>query len=102
MSTIKLRPLRDHLVVEPEEIGEMTASGVFLPETARGKTQEGIVLTVGPGRQNEEGDFLPIGIQENDRVIFAKYAGTEIELDSQKVLILKASDVLAIREKDSD
>jgi len=100
MAKINLRPLADRLIVEPIEREETTASGIILPETAKEKPQEGTVLAVGPGRKDEEGRLIPMDVKEGDRVLYAKYAGTEVKLpDDRKVLVLKESDVLAIVEK---
>jgi chaperonin GroES len=96
---IKLKPLGDRLIVEPIEREEVTASGIVLPETAKEKPQEGKVLAVGPGRRDEKGERIPMDVKVGDRVLFAKYAGTEVKLDpDRKVLVLKESDVLAIVE----
>ena len=95
----KVRPLGDRLVVEPVEQEEQTASGIILPETAKEKPQEGTVIAVGPGRRDEDGDRVPMDVSEGDRVLYAKYAGTEVKLEGdKKVLILKESDILAIVE----
>jgi chaperonin GroES len=96
---MKLRPLADRLVVEPQEQEEMTASGIVLPETAKEKPQKGKVISVGPGRYGDEDERLPMDVKEGDTVLFAKYAGTEIKIDDKKYLILKESDVLAIVEE---
>jgi chaperonin GroES len=97
MQMIKLKPLGDRLVVEPIEREETTASGILLPETAKEKPQEGKVLAAGPGRLDDSGKRVPMEVKEGDRVLYAKYAGTEIKLEGdQKVLILKESDVLAL------
>jgi chaperonin GroES len=97
--SIKLKPLGDRLIVEPTEREEVTASGIVLPETAKEKPQKGKVLAVGPGRRDEEGKRIPMDVKEGDRVLFAKYAGTEVKLEpDHKVLVLKESDILAIVE----
>jgi chaperonin GroES len=97
--SIKLKPLGDRLIVEPVEKEEMTASGIILPETAKEKPQEGEVLAVGPGQRDEEGKRIPMDVKEGDRVLFAKYAGTEVKLETdRKVLVLRESDILAIVE----
>jgi chaperonin GroES len=97
---LKLRPLSDRLVVKPHEGEEQTASGLFLPETAKEKPQQGEVLAVGPGRWDEDGENrIKPDVAVGDIVLFAKYGGTEIKLDDQKVLILKESDVLAVIEQ---
>jgi chaperonin GroES len=95
---LKLKPLADRLVVEPIEGEEITASGIYVPDTAKEKPQEGKVLAVGPGRKDEDGDRIAMDVAEGDRVLYAKYAGTEVKLDDKKYLILKESDVLAILE----
>ncbi len=94
---IKLKPLGDRLVVEAIEQEETTASGIILPETAKEKPQEGKVLAAGPGRLDDDGKRVPMEVKVGDRVLYAKYAGTEIKLEgNRKVLILKESDVLAL------
>ena len=93
---LKLRPLADRLVVEPIEREDMTAGGIYVPETAKEKPQEGKVLAVGPGRKDDDGKRISMDVAEGDRVLFARYAGSEVKLEDKKVLILKESDVLAI------
>jgi len=93
---MNLKPLGDRIVVKPIEREERTPSGIILPETAKEKPQEGEVLAVGPGRRDEDGKRIPMDVKEGDRVLYAKYAGTEVKLDDQKLLILKESDVLAL------
>ena len=96
---LTLKPLGDRLVVKPIEQEEVTASGIILPETAKEKPQEGEVLAAGPGKLDDNGKRVPMEVQVGDRVLYAKYAGTEIKLEDDKVLILKESDVLAIVER---
>jgi chaperonin GroES len=91
-----LIPLADRLVVKPKEQEETTASGLVLPETAKEKPQEGTVLAVGPGRRDDDGKRIEMDVAVDDTVLYAKYAGTEIKLEGEKLLILKESDVLAI------
>ena len=98
MSALNLRPLNDRIWVEPIEQEETTASGIILPETAKEKPQEGRVLAVGPGLRNEKGERQPLDVKVGDRVLFAKYAGTEIKNNGNKHLIMRESDVLAIIE----
>ncbi len=93
-----LKPLGSRVVVEPLEQEDVTASGIVLPETAKEKPQRGIVLSVGPGDRDESGKRVPMDVSAGDTVLFAKYAGTEIKLDSKKLLILRESDLLAIVE----
>jgi chaperonin GroES len=94
----KLKPLGDRMVVEPIEQDETTAGGILLPETAKEKPQEGKVIAVGPGRVDDSGNRVKMEVKEGDRVLYAKYAGTEIKLEDKKVLILKESDILALVE----
>lgn len=91
-----LKPLADRLLVKPIEQEERTASGIILPETAKEKPQEGEVLAVGPGARKDDGSRIEMEVKVGDRVLFAKYAGTEIKIEGEKYLILRESDVLAI------
>lgn len=91
-----LKPLGDRLVVEPKEREETTPSGLVLPETAKEKPQEGEVIAVGPGRRDDAGNRVEMDVQVGDRVLYAKYGGTEVKIDGKKLLILKESDVLAV------
>ena len=95
---MNLKPLADRLVVEPTEQEEVTAGGIILPETAKEKPQQGTVLAAGPGRVDDEGDYIKMEVKVGDKVLYAKYSGTEIKLDGKKVLILRESDILAIVE----
>ena len=96
MSNLKLRPLGDRVWVEPIEREETTASGIVLPETAKEKPMEGRVLAVGPGARNDSGERIPLDVKVGDRVLFAKYAGTEIKQNGTRHLIMRESDLLAI------
>jgi chaperonin GroES len=93
---LKLRPLGDRVVVEPLEQEERTESGLFIPETAKEKPQRGKILAVGEGRRDDDGNRIPMDVAVGQTILFAKYGGTEIKLDNQKLLILKESDILAI------
>ncbi|HOE69703.1 MAG TPA: co-chaperone GroES [Brevefilum sp.] len=93
--TISIKPLGNRLVVEPIEEEEITAGGIVLPETAKEKPQKGVVLAVGPGERNDEGEYMPLEVKEGDRVLFAKYSGTEVKYDGKKLLIMRESDILA-------
>jgi len=97
-STINLKPLADRLVVEPIEQEDVTAGGIILPETAKEKPQQGKVIAAGPGRTDEDGKRIPMDVSVGDKVLYAKYSGTEIKMDGKKVLILRESDILAIVE----
>jgi chaperonin GroES len=92
---VTLKPLGDRVIVEPIEKEEMTAGGIYVPETAKEKPQEGKVLAVGPGRLLDDGSRSEMEVKVGDRVIFAKYAGTEFKLNDTKVLILSERDILA-------
>jgi chaperonin GroES len=97
-SKLKLKPLGGRVIVEPIEQEEKTAGGIILPETAKEKPQEGKVIAAGPGDRNEAGERITMEVQVGDKVLYAKYSGTEIKLDGKKVLILRESDILAIIE----
>lgn len=94
----KLKPLGDRLVVKPKEQEETTASGLVLPETAKEKPQQGSVIAAGPGRRDDDGKRIEMDVAADDTVLYAKYSGTEIKFEGDKLLILKESDVLAILE----
>lgn len=96
--SLKIKPLGDRLVVKPIEEEEVTPGGIVLPETAKEKPQKGEVLAVGPGARDDEGKHIPMEVAVKDKILYAKYAGTEVKLDGDKVLILRESDVLAIIE----
>lgn len=94
---LKLRPLADRLIVEPIEREETFAGGLVLPETAKEKPQQGKVIAAGPGQWDEDGEKrIELDVKEGDIVLYAKYAGTEIKVDGNKILVLKESDVLAV------
>jgi chaperonin GroES len=94
--SLKLKPLGNRVVIEPIEQEDITSGGIVLPETAKEKPQKGKVLSVGPGDRDENGKYIPMDVKEKDTVLFAKYSGTEIKVDSKKLLILRESDLLAI------
>jgi chaperonin GroES len=96
---LKMRPLADRVVVEPAEREETFAGGeLILPETAKEKPQQGTILAAGPGRLDEAGKRVALEVKVGDKVLYAKYAGTEIKVDAKKLLILKESDILAVVE----
>jgi chaperonin GroES len=97
-SKLKLRPLGGRVIVEPIEQEEMTAGGIILPETAKEKPQEGKILAAGPGDRDEDGERIPMEVQIGDKVLYAKYSGTEVKMDGKKLLILRESDILAVIE----
>ena len=95
---MNLKPLGDRLVVEPTEQDEQTTTGIFLPETAKEKPQQGKVVAAGPGARKETGERIEMDVKVDDTVLYARYAGTTIKLEGQEYLILKETDVLAIVE----
>src|SRR4028119_722638 len=98
--SVTIKPLEDRIVVKTLEAEQTTASGLVIPDTAKEKPQEGEVISVGPGRFNEDGDErVPLDISVGDIVVFSKYGGTEVKYDGQEYLILSARDVLAVIEK---
>jgi chaperonin GroES len=97
-SKLKLKPLGGRVIIEPIEQEEMTAGGIILPETAKEKPQEGKVLAVGPGDRDDKGVRVPMDVKVGDKVLFAKYSGTEVKLDARKLLIMRESDLLAVVE----
>jgi len=96
MASLNLRPLGDRVVLKPLEREEVTKSGIVLPDTAKEKPQQGEVLAVGPGRVLDTGERVTPDVKQGDRVLFAKYSGTEFKFDQDEYLILRESDILAI------
>ncbi len=94
--TTKIRPLSDRLVVKALEDTEEMRGGLYIPDTAKEKPQQGTVLAVGPGRVTDEGAKLPMDINEGDTILYGKYSGTEVTVDGDELLIIRESDVLAI------
>jgi chaperonin GroES len=97
-SATKLRPLGDRVVVRPTPREEMTKSGIVLPDTAKEKPQEGTIVAAGPGRILDDGKREPMDIKEGQKVLYAKYAGTEFKLDDEELLIVSQKDILAVVE----
>jgi len=96
---VKLQPLADRLVVKPIEAEEKTKAGIYLPDTAKEKPQEGKVVAVGPGRLSDDGKRIAMDVKVGDIVIYAKYGGTEIKIDDEEYMILRESDILAKKGK---
>ena len=86
-----IKPLADRVLIEPKEAGTKTASGIYIPDTAKEKPQQGTVLAAGPGKKDE-----PMEVKVGDQVLYGKYAGTEVTVEDKKYLIVKQSDILAI------
>jgi chaperonin GroES len=95
----KLQPLGDRVLVKPIEKEEKTKSGIYLPDTAKEKPQEGEILAVGPGKMTDDGKRIVPDLKVGDRVIYAKYGGTEIKIDDEEMIILRESDILAKKSK---
>ena len=97
-ATTKVKPLHDKILVRRLEAEEKTKGGIVLPDTAKEKPREGVVLAVGEGKVTEEGKRLPISVKKNDRILFSSYAGTEIRMNGEDLLILAEDDVLGVIE----
>jgi len=93
---MKFRPLHDRVVVRRIEAEEKSAGGIIIPDTAKEKPSQGEVIAVGPGGRDEAGKLIPIDLQEGDRVLFGKWSGTEVKIDSEELLIMKESDIMGI------
>lgn len=94
----KIRPLQDRLIVERIEGQEMTSAGIYIPDTAKEKPQQGKVLSVGKGKIREDGSVQPLDLKPGDTILFGKYSGTEIKIDGQEYLIMREDDVLGVLE----
>jgi chaperonin GroES len=95
---MKMRPLRDRILVERIEEAEQRIGGIIIPDTAKEKPQSGRVIAVGKGRINDKGQVFPLDVKEGETVLFGKYAGSEIKIDGREYLILREDDVLGVLE----
>ena len=95
---MKFRPLHDRVVVRRLEGEEKSKGGIIIPDTAKEKPQEGEVVAIGPGARDETGKLIPLDVKASDRILFAKWSGTEVKIDGQEYLIMKESDVMGIVE----
>src|ERR1700691_2170597 len=94
---MKIRPLYDRIVVKRiEDSTEKTASGLFIPDSAKEKPQEGEVIAVGAGKRNEDGKLIPLDVKAGDRILFGKYSGSDIKLDGNEYLIMREDEVLGV------
>ncbi len=98
VTATKLRPLGDRVVIQPSAREEMTKSGIVLPDTAKEKPQEGTILSAGPGRILDDGKREAMDVKKGDKVLYAKYAGTEFKVEGEDLLIVSQKDILAIVE----
>jgi chaperonin GroES len=96
---VKIRPLQDRVIVKRIEEEEKSKGGIIIPDTAKEKPQEGRVVAVGKGKANEDGKITPLDVKVNDRVLFGKYSGTEINIDGEEHLIMREEDILGVLEK---
>jgi len=92
----KLTPLHDRILIRRVEEAETVRGGIIIPDTAKEKPQEGVVISVGKGKTNEKGETFPLDVKDGDRILFGKYAGTEIKIDGEELLILREEEVLGI------
>ena len=93
------RPLHDRVVVRRIDAEDKTAGGIIIPDTAKEKPQEGEIVAAGPGARNEEGELIPLDVKAGDRILFAKWSGSEVKIDGEELLIMKESDILGILDK---
>jgi chaperonin GroES len=93
----KLNPLGNNVIVKPVAQEEVSRGGIIIPDTAKEKPQEGEIIAAGPGKVNKAGNILPLEVKVGDRVIFAKYTGSEIKIEGEKYIIMPESDILAIQ-----
>jgi len=96
---MKIRPLQDRILVKRLEEEERTKGGIIIPDTAKEKPSEGLVISVGKGKVLENGTQLPLDVKKNDRILFGKYAGTDIKIEGEEYLIMREDDVLGVIEK---
>jgi len=95
---MKLRPLQDRIIVKRVEEETMTAGGIFIPETAKEKPMKGEIVAVGHGKKTEDGKVIPIDVKVGEKVLFGKYAGTEIKIEGEEYLIMREDDILGVME----
>ena len=96
---MKIRPLQDRILVSRLEGEDTTKGGIIIPDSAKEKPSEGLVIAVGKGKVGENGKPIPLDVKKNDRILFSKYAGTDIKIDGEEYLIMREDDVLGIIEK---
>ena len=95
---LKLRPLADRVIVKQTEAEEKTASGIYLPDAAKEKPTKGKVIAAGPGKLDDKGKHMDLGVRAGDTVYYGKYAGTDVEVDGEKFVILRETDILGVLE----
>lgn len=95
---MNVRPLQDRIIVERLEEETKTAGGIIIPDSAKEKPQMGKIMAIGKGKMNSEGEYLPLDVKAGDKVLFSKYAGTEIKLEGKEFLIMREDDILGVLE----
>ena len=98
MSSMKIRPLRDRVLVEPVEDAEQVKGGIIIPDTAKEKPQEGIVIAVGPGKRDKDGKLIPIELKKGDKVLMPKYGGSDVKIGDKELKIINEEDIVAVIE----
>jgi len=93
---LKIKPLADRVVIEPDEAQEVSAGGIILPDTAQEKPQQGKVVAVGPGKVSDAGTLIESAVKKGDTVLYGKYSGTEVTIDGREYSIMRESDILAV------
>ena len=96
---MKIRPLQDRVIVKRLEEEQKTAGGIIIPDTAKEKPQKGQIVAAGPGKSNEDGKVQPLDVKKGDKVLFSKYAGTEIKVEGEELLIMREDDIMGVIEK---
>jgi chaperonin GroES len=96
MTKMKIRPLNDRVIVRRMEEEQKTAGGIIIPDTAKEKPQEGKIIAIGPGKRGDDGKRIPPDLKEGDRILFSKYAGTEIKIDGVEHVFMKEDDILGV------
>ena len=95
---MKIRPLHDRVIVKRNDAETKTASGIIIPDTAKEKPQEGEIVAAGSGIRKDDGSLIPLDVKKGDKVLFGKYAGTEIKIDGEELLMMKEDDILGVIE----
>ncbi len=96
MASAKIKPMADRVVIEPLEEMEEMRGGLYIPDTAKEKPQQGTVIAVGPGRRTDQGELIEVELKKGDKILYGKYSGTEVTVDGNEYLIVRESDVLAV------
>lgn len=96
MASAKIKPMADRVVIEPLEETEEMRGGLYIPDTAKEKPQQGTVIAVGPGRRTDQGELIEVELKKGDKILYGKYSGTEVTVDGNEYLIVRETDVLAV------